>query len=206
VPTRTRHSTSVTAGVALLATSRDAVTRLRWTSGEITSYASVARSARSVLWLDHNEVAGWPVEAELRNVMHSPKPTAAHVPGGITDSAASTGLEAMRGAPRASGIAASTPSKATTSSPESTSVEMAHCDDVLPTAVGGARSRRSDRPTGRRVAAAAPARCRQTNRATGAAARTKGIARAAPAGRRRLGEEESGAQPERLRAEHSRAR
>ena len=46
---------------------------------------------------------------------------------------------------------------------------------------------------------------RQTNRAPGAAERTKGIARAAAAGRGRLGEGERG-QPEQLLAEHSRAR
>ncbi len=43
--------------------------------------------------------------------MYSPEPTAAHVPEESRKSTAATGREAMRGAPRASGIAASTRAK-----------------------------------------------------------------------------------------------
>ncbi len=73
----------------------------------------------SVLWLAHNKVAGWSINAELRN---------AHALAGADRGAraqgdhgfnGTTGREATREVRRACGVAASTPSKATTSSPGS---------------------------------------------------------------------------------------
>jgi hypothetical protein len=61
---------------------------------------------------------------------------------------------------RACSTSASTPTEASTSGPESTSLLVAHCDDVLPTAVRDAWSHKALAPTERRLPAVARALCR----------------------------------------------